>query len=52
MGLILNNHSKIIIENQKDLNNATKNKLKENLIKRLLLDKKKLLEITKSIQTN
>jgi len=51
MGLILNNHSKIIIENQKDLNNATKNKLKENLIKRLLLDKKKLLEITKSIKT-
>ena len=41
MNLILNNQSKIILENQKDLNEARKNKIKENLIKRLLLDKKK-----------
>ncbi|MBD1137382.1 glutamate-5-semialdehyde dehydrogenase [Pelagibacterales bacterium SAG-MED43] len=50
MNLILNNQSKIILENQKDLNEARKNKIKENLIKRLLLDKKKILEITKSIK--
>jgi len=50
MNLILNNQSKIILENLKDLNKARKNKTKENLIKRLLLDKKKILEITKSIK--
>ena len=49
--LILENQSKIILDNEKDLKKARKNKLKENLIKRLLLDKKKLLEITKSIKT-
>ncbi len=49
INLILSNQSKIILENQKDLKKARKNKIKENLIKRLLLDKKKLLEITKSI---
>jgi len=49
--LIKDNHSKIILENKKDLKNANKNKLKDNLIKRLLLDKKKLLQITSSIKT-
>ena len=51
ISLILNNQSKIILDNQKDLKKARKNKLEENLITRLLLDKKKLLEITKSIKT-
>ena len=51
INLILNNQSKIILDNKKDLKKAKNNKLKENLIKRLLLDKKKLLEITKSIKT-
>ena len=50
ISLILNNQTKIILENQKDLKKAKKNKLKENLIKRLLIDKKKILEITKSIK--
>ena len=48
--LILSNQLKIISENQKDINNAKKNKLKENLINRLLLDKKKILQITNSIK--
>ncbi len=51
ISLILNNQSKIILENQKDLKKAKKNKLKENLIKRLSLNNKKLLDITKSIKT-
>ncbi|MBD1153459.1 glutamate-5-semialdehyde dehydrogenase [Pelagibacterales bacterium SAG-MED24] len=51
ISLILNNQSKIILNNHKDLKNARKNKLKENLIKRLVLDKKKIYEITKSIKT-
>ena len=38
--LILSNQLRIISENQKDISNAKKNKLKENLINRLLLDKK------------
>ena len=50
ISLILNNQSKIILENQKDLEKARKKKLRENLVKRLLLDKKKLIEITKSIK--
>ena len=50
ISLILNNQSKIILNNHKDLKNARKNKLKENLIKRLLLNKKKLSQITKSIK--
>ncbi len=49
--LILKNQKKIIAENQKDLKKARKNKLKENFIKRLLLDKKKLLLIINSIKT-
>jgi glutamate-5-semialdehyde dehydrogenase len=39
--LIKKNYSKIISENQKDLKKANDNHLKENLVKRLLLDKKK-----------
>ncbi len=50
ISLILNNQSKIILENQKDLEKARKKRLRENLVKRLLLDKKKLIEITKSIK--
>ena len=48
--LIFNNQSKIISENQRDIKKALKNKLKENLIKRLLLDKKKISQITNSIK--
>ena len=47
--LILSNQLRIISENQKDINNAKKNKLKENIINRLLLDKK-ILQITNSIK--
>ena len=49
--LILDNQSKILLGNLKDMEIAKKNKLKENLIKRLLLDKKKILQITNSIKT-
>ena len=51
VGLILNNQSKIILDNKKDLKKARKDKLKENLINRLFLDKKKIYEITKSIKS-
>jgi len=51
INLILNNQAKIISENQKDLKNAKSKRLKENLIKRLLLDKKKISQITNSIRT-
>ena len=50
INLIKSNHSKIISENKKDLKKASINKLKENFIKRLLLDEKKLLQIIKSIK--
>ena len=49
--LILKNHLKIIAENQKDIKKAKKNRLKENLIKRLFLDKNKILNISNSITT-
>ena len=49
--LILDNQSKILLSNLKDMKIAKKNKLKENLIKRLSLDKKKILQITNSIKT-
>ena len=49
--LILDNQSKILLRNLKDMKIAKKNKLKENLIKRLSLDKKKILQITNSIKT-
>ena len=51
INLISNNEAKIISENQKDLKKAKLKKLKENLIKRLLLDKKKILQIINSIKT-
>ena len=49
--LIFNNQLNIIKENKKDLNQAKKKRLKENLIKRLLVDKKKILQIINSIKT-
>ena len=48
--LIFNNRLDIIRENKKDLMQAKKRKLKENLIKRLLIDKKKILQIINSIK--
>ncbi len=48
--LIFDNQLNIIRENQKDLKNAKNRKLKENLIKRLLVDKKKILQIINSIK--
>ena len=50
INLISNNQAKIISENQKDLKKAKLKKSKENLIKRLLLDKKKILQIINSIK--
>ena len=49
--LILKNKSNIILENKRDLKKAKNKKLKENLIKRLLIDEKKILQITNSIKT-
>ena len=49
--LISKNKSKIIFENKKDLKIAKKKKIKENLIKRLLINEKKILSITNSIKT-
>ena len=49
--LIVRNQSKIISENKKDLQIAAKKRLKESLIKRLFLDKNKILQIIKSIQS-
>ncbi len=49
--LILIYQSKIINENKKDLDFATKKKLKNNLIKRLILNKKKISLIIKSIKS-
>ena len=46
----MKNKLKIISENHKDIKKAEKNKLKENLIKRLRLDEKKLMEIISSIK--
>ncbi len=51
INLIDKNYKKIITENQKDLRKAQEHELKDNLIKRLLLDKKKLSGIIKSIKT-
>ena len=50
INLILDNQSKILFENLKDFKKAKKNNLKANLLKRLLLDKKKIVQITKSIR--
>jgi len=49
--LILNNQWNIIKENKKDLKEAKNKKLKENIIKRLVVDKKKILQIINSIKT-
>ena len=49
--LILRNQLKIINQNKKDLYFATKKKLKTNLVKRLILDKKKISSIIKSIKS-
>ena len=48
--LIFNNQLNIIKENKKDLKLAKNKKLKENLIKRLYIDKKKILQIINSIK--
>ena len=48
--LIFNNQLNIIRENKKDLRQAKSKKLNKNLIKRLLIDKKKVLQIINSIK--
>jgi len=48
--LIFNNQSNIIRENKKDLIKATKSKLKKNLIRRLFIDERKILQIANSIK--
>ena len=47
---IQKNKNLILIENQKDIRNAYKKKLKNNLIKRLILNDEKILDITNSIK--
>ena len=47
--LIKENEKLIIAENKKDIKNSQKKGLKENLIKRLILDENKILEIINSI---
>ena len=48
--LINKNKSKILFQNQKDVSNAIKRKLKENMINRLELDKNKINEIIRSVK--
>jgi len=48
--LIKKNEKFILRENKKDIQNAEKNRLKDNLVKRLTLDKKNFLNITNSIK--
>ena len=48
--LLTKNRLKIISENKKDLKKAINKKLKENLIKRLLIDEKKILQIINSVK--
>jgi len=48
--LILNNQLNIIRENKKDLKLAENKRLKENLITRLLIDKKRIQQIINSIK--
>ncbi len=50
INLILKNQVKIIKENKKDIKKAKRKRLKENIIERLLLDKKKILQMTSSIR--
>ena len=49
--LIKKNKKLIINQNKKDVNNAKKKGLKENLIDRLILDEKKIFNIIKSIKS-
>ena len=49
--LIINNQLNIIKENEKDLKLAKNTRLKESLIKRLLIDKRIILQIISSIKT-
>ena len=48
--LIERNKKSILNENKRDVENAYKKKLKENFIKRLVLDNKKILDIINSIK--
>ena len=48
--LIEKNKKLIIKENKKDIKNANKKKLKDNLIKRLILNDKKISDIINSIK--
>ena len=48
--LINKNRKLIINENKKDIKNAITKKMKNNLVQRLLLDDKKITNITKSIK--
>ena len=48
--LILKNKKLIINENKKDIKNAYKKGIKNNLIQRLILNDKKIIEITNSIK--
>ena len=47
---IKKNKELIINENKKDIDNINKNRIKESLVKRLVLDEKKILEIINSIK--
>ena len=48
--LINKNKSKILLQNQKDVSNAIKKKLKKNMINRLELNKYKITEIVKTVK--
>ncbi len=48
--LIIKNKLKILYENNKDIKFAKKNGLRENLVKRLVLNDKKINEIVKSVK--
>ena len=48
--LIVKNKKLILNENKKDIKNALKKKIKDNLIKRLILDDKKISDIINSIK--
>ncbi len=48
--LLLKNKKSIIKENLKDIKIATQKKIKENLINRLILNEKKILQIIKSLK--
>ena len=50
LSLIIKSKKLILNENLKDIKNAKKKKLKDNLIKRLILDEKKIFEIVSAIK--